>query len=41
LNKDDEARTQDDELDIEVKAGMLSFDDDGENERAVDIYADT
>ena len=41
LNKADEAAAEDMELDAEVKAGILGFDDDGDNERTVDIYADT
>jgi hypothetical protein len=41
LNKADEAATEDMELDSEIKAGILGFDDDGGNERTVDIYADT
>jgi hypothetical protein len=41
LNKADEAATEDMELEAEVKAGILGFDDDGDNERTVDIYADT
>jgi hypothetical protein len=41
LNKADEAAAEDMELDEEIKAGILGFDDDGDNERTVDIYADT
>jgi hypothetical protein len=41
LNKADEAAAEDMELDAEIKAGILGFDDDGDNERTVDIYADT
>jgi hypothetical protein len=41
LNKADEATAEDMELDEEIKAGILGFDDDGDNERTVDIYADT
>jgi hypothetical protein len=36
-----EAEAEDMELDAEIKAGILRFDDDGDNERTVDIYADT
>jgi hypothetical protein len=41
LNKADEAEAEDMELDSEIKAGILGFDEDGDNERTVDIYADT
>jgi hypothetical protein len=41
LNKADEAEAEDMELEAEIKAGILGFDDDGDNERTVDIYADT
>jgi hypothetical protein len=41
LNKADEAEAEDMELEAEIKAGLLGFDDDGDNERTVDIYADT
>jgi hypothetical protein len=41
LNKADEAEAEDMELDSEINAGILGFDDDGDNERTVDIYADT
>jgi hypothetical protein len=41
LNKADEAAAEDMELDEEIKAGILGFDDDGDNERTVDIYANT
>jgi hypothetical protein len=41
LNKADEAAADDMELDGEIKAGIFGFDDDGDNEHTVDIYADT
>jgi hypothetical protein len=40
LNKADEAEADDMELEEEIKAGILGFDDEGENEHTVDIYAD-
>jgi hypothetical protein len=41
LNKADEEAVEDMELDAEIKAGILGYDDDGDSERTVDIYADT
>ena len=40
LNKGDEAEADNMELEEEIKAGILGFDDEGENEHTVDIYAD-
>jgi hypothetical protein len=41
LNKDNEADANEEDWEDEVKASILGFDDDGDNERTVDIYADT
>jgi hypothetical protein len=41
LNKADGGAVEDMELDAEIKAGILGYDDDGDSERTVDIYADT
>jgi hypothetical protein len=41
LNKADEEAVEDMELDAEIKAGILGYDDDSDSERTVDIYADT
>jgi hypothetical protein len=40
LNKADEAAAEDMELEAEIKAGMLGFEDDGDNDRTIDAYAE-
>jgi hypothetical protein len=41
LNKENEADANEEDWNEEIKAGILGHDGDGDNERTVDIYADT